>query len=103
MEYLVACSGGNDSVALIQFMLEKNKDFAVVYNDTGWARGDWPERIGKLSNWCFERGITFFITHPERFENRHAKSFSPEPGFEELICHHGGFPMPASKIFRMGF
>lgn len=36
VDYLVASSMGNDSIALIQYMLESGKSFAVVYNDTGW-------------------------------------------------------------------
>ena len=98
MEYLVASSGGNDSIALMQFMHEKGKDFGVVYNNTGWARDDWATRIKQVSEWCFNRGVTFFETKPARFENRHAKGFDVNPGFEELVAHNGGFPMPASKM-----
>lgn len=98
MEYLVASSGGNDSIALMQLMHEKNKDFGVVYNNTGWARNDWAARIKLVADWCFNRGIPFFETKPARFENRHAKGFDVKPGFEELISHNGGFPMPASKM-----
>ena len=98
MDYLLATSGGNDSIALMQFAYEKKIDFGCVYNKTGWARGDWEARIKKVSAWCFERGIPFFQTEPERFENRHAKGFDVKRGFEELIAHNGGFPMPASKM-----
>lgn len=84
MDYLVACSGGNDSIALIQFMHEKGHDFGVIYNDTGWARKDWSARITKISNWCFERGIQFFITKSE--------------GMESLVRRKKGWPMPASKM-----
>ena len=98
MEYLVATSAGNDSIALMQFMLEKKKDFGCVYNNTGWARGDWEARVKRVSDWCFNHGVPFFQTEPARFENRHAKGFDVKPGFEELIAHNGGFPMPASKM-----
>lgn len=84
MDYLVACSGGNDSIALIRFMMDKKKDFGVVYNDTGWARGDWPKRIKQVSEWLFNNGIPFFVTQSE--------------GMESLVRRKKGWPMPASAM-----
>lgn len=84
MRYFVACSGGNDSVALIQLMFMQSKDFAVVYNDTGWARSDWPVRIKQISDWCFARGIAFHVTASE--------------GMESLVKRKKGWPMPASAM-----
>ena len=98
IDYLLATSGGNDSIALMQLAFEKKLNFACVYNNTGWARGDWEARIKKVSQWCFDRGVTFYQTEPARFENRHAKTMDVKQGFEELVSYKGGFPMPASKM-----
>lgn len=84
VKYLVACSGGNDSVALIQYMMDAGEKFSVVYNDTGWSRNDWPERIAKISSWCFGNGVTFYVTKSE--------------GMEALVRRKKGWPMPASKM-----
>ncbi len=85
MKYLVASSMGNDSIALIQYMHESHKgDFGIVYNDTGWARGDWPERVVKVSSWCFDNGVTMYITKSE--------------GMEALVRRKKGWPMPASNM-----
>lgn len=83
-KYIVGCSGGNDSIALIQYMLDKEKDFCVVYNDTGWARDDWSARIAEVSKWLFGLGITFHITKSE--------------GLESLVRRKKGWQMPASKM-----
>lgn len=84
IDYLVASSMGNDSIALIQYMLESGKSFAVVYNDTGWARDDWPKRVQKVSAWLLEKGVTLYIT----------KSI----GMADLVRKKKGWPMPASKM-----
>lgn len=85
MDYLVTCSCGNDSIALIQFMFERGgNNFGVVYNDTGWSRSDWPSRVKRVSDWCFVRGVKFFITKSE--------------GMESLVRRKKGWPMPASKM-----
>ncbi len=84
MKYLVASSMGNDSIALIQFMIDGGYDFSVVYNDTGWAREDWPARVKDVSGWLFNNGITLHITKSE--------------GMEALVRRKKGWPMPASKM-----
>lgn len=85
MKYLVASSMGNDSIALIQLMhVKHNGKFGVVYNDTGWARKDWPARVKRVSDWCFNKGVPFFITESE--------------GLEALVRRKKGWPMPASKM-----
>lgn len=77
--YIVFSSGGNDSVALLQFALNKGlKNIHVVYQDTGWAAKDWGKRIFKLSNFCFENGVTFHILKSE--------------GMESLVRRKKGFP-----------
>ena len=52
-KYIVGCSGGNDSLANIQLMIDKGLDFCVVYNDTGWAKSTWPKRIKRIADWLF--------------------------------------------------
>lgn len=84
MKYLVASSMGNDSIALIQFMIDGGYEFSVVYNDTGWARKDWPERVKKCASWLFEKGITLHVT--------------PSIGMVNIVKKNKGWPMPASKM-----
>jgi 3'-phosphoadenosine 5'-phosphosulfate sulfotransferase (PAPS reductase)/FAD synthetase len=84
IDYLVATSGGNDSIATKQLMYEQGKNFGCVYNDTGWARDDWAARIKRVSDWCFDHGIPFFITKSE--------------GMINLVKRKKGWPMPASAM-----
>ena len=42
-------SGGNDSVALVQWAIENNlPDLHVAYSNTGWAADFWAERLDKF-------------------------------------------------------
>jgi 3'-phosphoadenosine 5'-phosphosulfate sulfotransferase (PAPS reductase)/FAD synthetase len=85
MKYIVTCSCGNDSIALVQWMHENhNGEFCVLYNDTGWARDDWPARVKNVADKCFSLGIAFYIT----------KSV----GMEAIVRKNKGWPMPASKM-----
>ena len=85
MKYIVTCSCGNDSIALVQYMHEKHKGmFSVLYNDTGWARSDWPARVKAVADKCFNLGVAFYIT----------KSI----GMEAVVRKKKGWPMPASKM-----
>jgi hypothetical protein len=46
---IICCSGGNDSVALIQWAHENALPaVTVLYNDTGWAAPWWPARIEEI-------------------------------------------------------
>ena len=85
MKYIVTCSCGNDSLALVQYMQENHSgEFCVLYNDTGWARDDWPARVKLVADKCFNLGVTFHIT----------KSI----GMEAIVRKNKGWPMPASKM-----
>lgn len=85
LKYIVTSSCGNDSIALTQWMHENHKgEFCVLYNDTGWARDDWPERVATVAAKCFELGVEFNIT----------KSI----GMEVIVRKNKGWPMPASKM-----
>lgn len=81
--YLTLCSGGNDSVALLQFMINQKLGFSVVYNDTGWARDDWQARIDMIKT-MLPKNVTFYTTESE--------------GLEALVRRKKGWPMPASKM-----
>ena len=80
---MLLSSGGNDSVALIQLMINRGEDFSVMYNDTGWARDDWADRIEKIKS-ILPDGVEFHVT----------KSM----GMEALVRWKKGWPMPASKM-----
>lgn len=44
--YVLFCSYGNDSIALIQWAHERGlKDVTCLYSDTGWASNAWPARV----------------------------------------------------------
>lgn len=51
-DYVIKCSYGNDSIALIQWIHEWDTKYklgkvVVLYNNTGWATNWWPERVKK--------------------------------------------------------
>lgn len=85
LKYIVTCSFGNDSLALINYMHNNHKgEFLVLYNDTGWARDDWPARVSLISSKLFSMGIEVCIT----------KSI----GMEGVVRRNKGWPMPASAM-----
>jgi 3'-phosphoadenosine 5'-phosphosulfate sulfotransferase (PAPS reductase)/FAD synthetase len=86
IEYVVACSGGNDSICLAEHMIENypKDSFLILYNDTGWARKDWPARMQRVSDMLKEKGVPFVSTI--------------SIGFEQMVREHKGFPMPASAM-----
>lgn len=84
VDNIVCCSGGNDSVALIQFLMDKSDNFCVVYNNTGWAVEWWAERMEKIKVWVNSYGSEFYETQSE--------------GFENMVKRKKGFPMPASNM-----
>jgi 3'-phosphoadenosine 5'-phosphosulfate sulfotransferase (PAPS reductase)/FAD synthetase len=44
--YVLFCSYGNDSIALIQWAHERGlQDVTCLYSDTGWASEKWPARV----------------------------------------------------------
>lgn len=82
--YFVTCSGGNDSIALIQFMLEQGEPFHAVYNNTGWAVDWWAGRMLKVKEWVESNGHVFHETESE--------------GMKAMVRRKQGWPMPASKM-----
>lgn len=83
--YLLACSGGNDSVAMIQQMRERGLDLAdricVCYTDTGWGISWWPARVARVRTLAESYGMEWHGTR------------APE-SFEQLMLRKKGFPMP---------
>lgn len=98
VDYVVVSSMGNDSKALIQFAIEENLNFAVVFNDTGWAHPKWQDEVNAVEKVLSERNVPFLVTQPDRYENRHAKDIAVNYGFENIIAMFGGYPMPASEM-----
>lgn len=82
--YFVACSGGNDSVALIQYMIDRGLCFDVVYNNTGWAVDWWPKRMNLIRQWIEQHGNAYHETMSE--------------GMKDMIRRKGGWPKPASNM-----
>jgi 3'-phosphoadenosine 5'-phosphosulfate sulfotransferase (PAPS reductase)/FAD synthetase len=86
MKNIIFCSGGNDSVALIQWVYEKHwiDENFVLYSNTGWAAPFWPERIKKIKKLCWKYGMFFIEIQSE--------------GMEALVKRKSGWPMAASKF-----
>jgi 3'-phosphoadenosine 5'-phosphosulfate sulfotransferase (PAPS reductase)/FAD synthetase len=83
--YVVANSGGNDSIALIQWFYENGfKNVLCLYNDTGWSmpavgnQESWHDRMLKVEALCESYGF------------RHARTTSM--GFEALVKFKKAFP-----------
>lgn len=82
---IICCSGGNDSVALIQWAYDTRlKDVTVLYNYTGWEISWWNDRMKEVQVLCdkykFKYTCTFGVT------------------FKELVRFKKGFPMAASNM-----
>lgn len=84
-KYLAFCSGGNDSIAMLQAMKESNlRNVTVMYNGTGWEAKGWLERIGMIKVEVESIGWKFVSTESE--------------GFANMVRRKKGFPMAASKM-----
>jgi len=63
-------SGGNDSVALVQWAIEKGlKDLHVAYSNTGWAADFWAERLDKFRALVESNGGTYHEIQSEGMVN----------------------------------
>lgn len=86
--YIVRCSYGNDSIAMLQLLHEHGlKDVTVVYSDTGWASEDWETRVVEAEAWVRSLGWT-----PVRLASE---------GFEAMVLGHtdaGMFPTRMRKF-----
>lgn len=67
--YVIRCSYGNDSIALIQLLKEHGlKRVAVTYSDTGWATPEWQERVSRGEEWVRSIGWAPFRLRSIGFE-----------------------------------
>lgn len=79
IRFVIFCSYGNDSVALIQWAHEQELEgVAVVFTDTGWAADGWMERVEKAEAWVRSLGFTPYRTS--------------SIGFRQLARDKKGFP-----------
>lgn len=68
IRFVIFCSYGNDSVALIQWASEQElTGVAVVFTDTGWAADGWMERVEKSEAWVRSLGFTPYRTSSQGF------------------------------------
>lgn len=80
-DYVVKCSYGNDSIALLQWLAERAGALGkvvVLYNDTGWATSWWPARVEKGE--LLVRRIGFI---PARTDSK---------GMAQIVREHAGWP-----------
>jgi len=77
MDNVIFCSGGNDSVALIQWAIENLDDFDVAYSDTKWAARFWHSRIKRVREYVVKNGGRWHVIDSEGFANlvRRKKAF----------------------------
>jgi hypothetical protein len=89
-DYVVKCSYGNDSIALLQFLNEYNQKHplgkvVVLYNDTGWATKWWPARVDNA-----EKNLVLkFGFIPCRTQS---------VGMEKAVWNHNGWPDELRKF-----
>ncbi len=79
LRFIIFASGGNDSIALVQWAFENGyKGVAVAYSDTGWAASWWPLRMSRFQKWVISLGFSFHTIASE--------------GMESLIDRKSAFP-----------
>lgn len=82
---ILCCSGGNDSVALMQWAVKsKLENVVVLYNNTKWYSDGWIDRINQVKKFCEKNEFKYFETESE--------------GFKNMVRRKKGFPMPASRM-----
>ncbi len=79
VDYVIFASYGNDTIAMIQWAVEKGlKNVATLHNDTGWAAPWWQERVERCEAWVRTLGFA-----PHRTESI---------GMEALVKGKLGWP-----------
>lgn len=79
-DYAISVSYGNDSIAMVQWAIEKQlMNVAVVFVDTGWSSPGWLDRVAQMEQWVALAG--FSVIH-----------LKASVGFEELMVKKSGFP-----------
>lgn len=82
---VISSSAGNDSVAMIQWALEKDlPNLHVVFSDTGWLAPGWIQRVHRIHEWAASNGCKTHII----------KSI----GMPELVVMKKGFPGNAQQF-----
>lgn len=96
--YFLFTSGGNDSVALIQWAREAGlQDVHVVFSHTGWAKPDWQKRLDEVENWVRQCGMNYHVTYSEGLEALvKRKKGWPRQGFQ--FCTTELKILPAMKL-----
>jgi len=87
---MVSISGGNDSIAMLQWVIEnkeffKGETFTAVYCNTGWSVSWWNDRMVKVKSFCEKNDIEY-------------KETRAELGFEELVRKKCSFPNQFAKF-----
>lgn len=87
VDYILKCSAGNDSTALIQWAHEHIplKHVVVVHNNTGWGRADWAVRVATIVRPLAERYGFEWVT-------------LESVGMEPLVKQKKGWPSQLSKF-----
>jgi 3'-phosphoadenosine 5'-phosphosulfate sulfotransferase (PAPS reductase)/FAD synthetase len=97
ISYVIFASGGNDSVALVQWAKDNGlENVAVGYSDTGWAASEWPARIERFKVWVQSLGYEFHTIESEGMEAliRRKKAF---PANRPKFCTYELKILPAKK------
>lgn len=76
--HVVFVSYGNDSIAMLQFLLEKKLSGVALLSDTGWAAPRWKERVEQGEAFAREAGF-----EPVRL---------PSEGLVQLVRRKKGWP-----------
>jgi 3'-phosphoadenosine 5'-phosphosulfate sulfotransferase (PAPS reductase)/FAD synthetase len=70
--YICFNSGGNDSIATLEFMvlneLPATARVISLYTNTGWAADYWEDRMKRVAGWCGQRGIEHVELGTKGFE-----------------------------------
>lgn len=81
------CSFGNDSIALIQWLHNRNtKNVVVVHSDTQWSASGWPARVDAAAHWIHKIGYELYVLKTE--------------GMESLVRRKNAFPRGGSGRFK---
>ena len=89
MKNIISISGGNDSIAMLQWVIENrdffgDEEFTALYCNTGWAISWWGGRMQKVAAFCQSNNINYAET-------------SAKLGFEDLVRKKGIFPNRIQK------
>lgn len=89
MKNIISISGGNDSIAMLQWVIENRQHFPeerfiATYINTGWAISWWADRMVKVKAFCEDNDIEYV-------------EIKPDLGFEELVRKKGSFPNRIQK------